>query len=49
LCSFGLLLLGGSGISLWFEHHKERVIGSILLTVGLSYGLITLILTRMDS
>ncbi len=49
LASFGLLLLGASGIYLWFEHHNERVIGSILLTVGLSYGLITLVLTRMDS
>lgn len=48
LASAGLLLLGATGIYLWFAHHSERVIGGILLGVGLSYGLITLILTRLE-
>lgn len=49
LTSIGLLLLGGSGIYLWFAHHAERVTGGILLALGLSWGIITLVLTRMDS
>lgn len=49
LCSIGLVLLGGSGVYLWFEHHEERIVGTVLFTVGLSYGLITLVLTRLDS
>jgi hypothetical protein len=49
LTSLGLLLLGASGIYLWFVNRTERLVGGILLTVGLSYGLITLILTRLDS
>jgi len=46
LASVGLLLLGGSGIYLWFAHHSERVIGGILLGFSLLFGLITLVLTR---
>jgi hypothetical protein len=49
LTSLGLLALGASGIYLWFVNRAERLVGGILLTVGLSYGLITLILTRLDS
>lgn len=49
LTSVALLLLGASGIYLWFAHHKERVIGGVLLAVGLIYGISTLVLTRMDS
>ncbi len=49
LTSVALLLLGASGIYLWFEHHKERVIGGVLLAFGLIYGISTLVLTRMDS
>jgi hypothetical protein len=48
LASAGLLLLGVTGIYLWFAHHSERVIGGILLGIGLSYGVITLILTRLE-
>jgi hypothetical protein len=48
LTSVGLLLLGLTGIYLWFAHHSERVIGGVLLGVGLSYGLITLVLTRLE-
>jgi hypothetical protein len=49
LTSLGLLALGCSGIYLWFVNRAERLAGGILLTAGLSYGLITLILTRLDS
>jgi hypothetical protein len=48
LTSFGLLLLGVSGIYLWFAHHSERLIGGILMGFGLIYGLITLVLTRLE-
>lgn len=48
LTSVGLLLLGATGIYLWFAHHGERVIGGILLGIGLSYGLIALVLTRLE-
>jgi hypothetical protein len=48
LASLGLLLLGATGIYLWFAHHEERVIGAILLGVGLTYGIVTLVLTRLE-
>jgi hypothetical protein len=48
LASFGLLLLGASGIYLWFSHHKERVIGGVLLAFSLLFGLVTLTLTRLE-
>lgn len=47
LASIGLLLLGATGIYLWFEHHEERVAGGVLLVLGLTYGLVTLVLTRL--
>jgi len=46
--SVGLLLLGATGIYLWFAHHSERLIGAILLGFGLVYGLVTLALTRLE-
>lgn len=49
LASLGMLALGASGIYLWFVNRAERLVGGVILTLGLSYGLITLILTRMDS
>ena len=47
LGSIALLLLGGTGIYMWFVLHEERVVGSILLTLGLIYGLTSLIWSRM--
>jgi hypothetical protein len=47
LASIGLLLLGVSGLYLWFSFHEERVIGTVLLAAGLVYGLVTLTLTRL--
>ena len=48
LASLGLLLLGATGIYLWFVHHDERVVGGILLGAGLVFGFVTLILTRLE-
>ncbi|MEX2303672.1 MAG: PepSY-associated TM helix domain-containing protein [Bryobacterales bacterium] len=47
LGSIGLFLLGATGIYLWYCHHEERVIGSVLLVAGLLYGITTLVLSRM--
>jgi hypothetical protein len=47
LGSIGLLLLGASGIYLWFYHHEERLIGSAILAIGLAYSLTVLVLTRV--
>jgi len=48
LASVGLLLLGGTGIYLWFAHHSERMIGGILLGFSLVFGFVTLLLTRLQ-
>ena len=48
LTSIGLLLLGVTGIYLWFAHHSERLIGGVLLGFGLVYGFVTLVLTRLE-
>ncbi len=47
LGSVALLLLGATGIYLWFCLHEERAIGSVLLVLGLIYGLTSLIWSRM--
>lgn len=46
LGSIALLLLGGTGIYLWFCHQEERVVGGVLLGVGFVYALTTLVLSR---
>lgn len=48
LASIGLLLLGGTGIYLWFAHHNERIIGGVLLAFSLIFGFVTLLLTRLQ-
>jgi hypothetical protein len=42
LVSLGLLTLGSTGIYLWFQNHKERWIGGVLVMVevGIAVGLI---------
>jgi hypothetical protein len=47
LTSIGMLLLGVSGIYLWFMHHQERLIGGVLLGVGFGYAIVTLTLIRL--
>jgi hypothetical protein len=44
--SLALLILGGTGIYLWFKLHHERVIGTVLLALGLGYGLTLIVLIR---
>ena len=39
LVSLALIVLGCTGIYLWFKIHTERVIGTVLLAVGLLWGL----------
>ena len=46
LTSLGLFALGGTGIYLWFKMYDERLVGGILLIVGLGYGLATMFLVR---
>lgn len=46
--SVGLLLLGASGIYLWYKHPQERTIGNWLLAVGFAIPLIALALTRIQ-
>ena len=47
LGSVGLFLLGATGIYLWFCHHEERVVGLVILAVGLVYSITTLVLSRI--
>jgi hypothetical protein len=44
--SLGLLILGAAGIYLWFKIHQERLLGSVLLALGLGWGLTLLVLIR---
>lgn len=48
LTSAAMLLLGVTGLYLWFMNYQERLVGGILLGVGLIYGLTALTLTRMS-
>jgi len=48
LTSIGMLLLGATGIYLWFAHYTERLLGGVLLGSGLLFGFVTLVLTRLD-
>ena len=44
--SLSLLVLGVTGIYMWFKLHQERVIGTILLVAGFGYGLTLIVLIR---
>jgi hypothetical protein len=46
--SVGLLLLGASGIYLWYKHPQERTLGNILLALGFAIPLAALVLTRLQ-
>jgi hypothetical protein len=46
LGSVGLFLLGVTGIYLWFCHNEERVIGGVILAIGLIFSLTMLVLSR---
>jgi hypothetical protein len=47
LVSLGLIVLGATGIYLWFKLNGERVIGAILLAVSLGYSLTLMVLIRL--
>jgi hypothetical protein len=47
LGSVGLFFLGATGIYLWFCHHNERLVGAVILALGLIYSLTTLVLSRI--
>ena len=38
LTSIGLLVMGATGIYLWFKTYRERLVGSILLVGNLLFG-----------
>ncbi|MEE2657391.1 MAG: hypothetical protein VX733_02730 [Candidatus Latescibacterota bacterium] len=40
LLSVGLLVLGATGVYLWFKMYKERLLGSVLLASSLVFGVI---------
>lgn len=46
IASVSLILLGATGIYLWFQFHKERKIGALLLAANLAYSITLLILIR---
>jgi hypothetical protein len=45
--SFGLIVLGMSGVYLWFKLHKERAIGALLLAANLVVGLGLMVWIRL--
>jgi hypothetical protein len=45
--SAGLLLLGLTGIYLWFVRYRDWI-GGVLLGFGVIFGAITLVLTRLQ-
>ncbi|MDZ7639248.1 MAG: hypothetical protein U5J83_13520 [Bryobacterales bacterium] len=46
--SVGLLLLGASGIYLWYKHPQERGIGNALLAFGFLVPVVALLITRLQ-
>ena len=44
LTSVGLLVLGGTGLYLWFRMRSERRVGSILLAANLVFGVVLIAL-----
>lgn len=46
--SIGMILLGATGIYLWWRHPQERVIGSALLALGFVVPLVALVVTRFQ-
>jgi hypothetical protein len=46
--SIGLILLGVTGIYLWYRHPQERIIGSVLLAIGLVVPMVALVITRFQ-
>jgi hypothetical protein len=47
IVSAALILIGMTGIYLWFKLHQERLLGLILLTLSLGYSLTLMVLARI--
>lgn len=47
--SLALLLLGASGVYLWFHTYQERLVGGVILSLGLLVGVGLLVATRLQS
>jgi len=47
LVSFGLLLLGATGLYLWFVRKRERKLGIVMLAISLLWGLGTMVAMRV--
>ena len=39
-----LLVLGATGIVMWFQRHEDRLLGAIVATVGLAWGLLLIVM-----
>jgi hypothetical protein len=48
MVSVGLLLLGVSGIYLWYKHPQERRLGNILLALGFAIPILALTVVRLQ-
>jgi hypothetical protein len=48
LTSLALLILGATGVHMWFRLYTERVLGGIFLSIGLFLGLGLLFATRIQ-
>ena len=48
LVSIGLLVLGASGIYLWYKHPQERKVGTVLLALGFIVPVVALVISRMQ-
>ena len=48
IVSLGLLVLGASGIYLWFKIHAERVTGGVLLAINIIYAVGLIVCMRMS-
>lgn len=48
MSSLALLILGATGVLMWFRLYKERLIGGAFLSIGLIVGVGLLVATRMQ-
>ena len=46
LVSIGLMVLGGTGVYLWFKIYKERAVGGLILVLSLGFSLSLIVLIR---
>ncbi len=47
LASLGMLVMGATGVYLWFKLYNERAIGVVLLVISLGYSLTLIVLMRV--